>query len=233
MSKKIKFHVIALQETKVKEDSTKTQVSGDMLILGCKLPNKNIGGVGFLVKKDIAPFVDSYNIFSPRLVVLRLKTPGRRDIAIYSCYAPTSAAEDEEREAFYNELESVIKQDAASFYKFVLGDFNAIFGENGSGKIRRFGLDIRVENGDRLEELLWSTGLVHKLIGQQNWSKIDDINEDYENLVRMLMELEKLCRLPPVKEERISEETKKLLKMRTHLKKTTLIPLNWNVKRLI
>ncbi|KHJ96340.1 hypothetical protein OESDEN_03705 [Oesophagostomum dentatum] len=190
--------------------------------------------------------------------------------------------------------------------KFVLGDFNAIIGENGSGKIGRFGLGVRIENGDRLEELLWSTGLVHgnsqfrkkmtkrwtwrsangqtkseidhiltnrkwslfnvgvvpsfitgsdhrllratakldkklekkilhrpakskqqahdyslfsELIGQQNWPKIDDINEDYGNLVRTLKELQKLCRLPPVKEERISEETKKLLKMRTHLKK--------------
>ncbi|KHJ76802.1 hypothetical protein OESDEN_23578 [Oesophagostomum dentatum] len=139
MSNKIKFHIIALQEIKLKEDSTKIQVSGDMLIFGCIVPNKNIGGVGFLVKKDIVPFVDSYNIFAPRLTVLRLKTPGRRDIAIYSCYAPTSAAEDEEQEAFYNQLERVIKQDR-SFYKFVLGDFNAITGGNGSGKIGRFGL---------------------------------------------------------------------------------------------
>ena len=52
---------------------------------------------------------------------LHLKPPGKHDITVYSCYASTSAADDEKREAFYEDLEATLKKDK-SFYKFVLGD---------------------------------------------------------------------------------------------------------------
>ncbi|KAK6742644.1 hypothetical protein RB195_010105 [Necator americanus] len=46
----------------------------------------------------------------------------------YHCYSPTSAADESEFDAFYEELEEVIHSEK-SFYKFVVGDFNAKLGK--------------------------------------------------------------------------------------------------------
>lgn len=160
MSRLVKYDVIALQETKAKKDSANVLNSGEFLILGKKVEGKNIGGVGFLVNTSVAHMVDSYEILSPRLATLRLKVPGRFSIVVISCYAPTSAADETERESFYQELEALLKKEK-SFYKFVLGDFNAVIGEGGCGRVGKHGLGNRNDNGDRLEELLWSAKLTH------------------------------------------------------------------------
>ncbi|KAK6761852.1 hypothetical protein RB195_022819 [Necator americanus] len=58
-----------------------------------------------------------------------------------NCYSPTSAADGSESDAFYEELEEVIRNEK-SFYKFVVGDFNAKLGNATEEECRigRFGL---------------------------------------------------------------------------------------------
>ncbi|KAK6762494.1 hypothetical protein RB195_023281 [Necator americanus] len=59
-----------------------------------------------------------------------------------NCYSPTSAGDDSELDAFYEELEEVIRNEK-SFYKFVVGDFNAKLGKATEEEywIGRFGLE--------------------------------------------------------------------------------------------
>ncbi|CAD6192380.1 unnamed protein product [Caenorhabditis auriculariae] len=44
--------IVALQETKSQDTSCKTWPNGELLILGHKVPGKNVGGVGFLVNRS-------------------------------------------------------------------------------------------------------------------------------------------------------------------------------------
>ncbi|EYB93420.1 hypothetical protein Y032_0182g878 [Ancylostoma ceylanicum] len=124
--------------------------------------NRNIGGVGFLINSTVQHLVDSHEFISPRLAILRLRTKEQGTISIINGYAPTSAATDEEREGFYQLLEETVREEK-SYYKFVVGDFNAIVGTNCNGdwRLGPHGCATRNENGERLLDFLSACRLFH------------------------------------------------------------------------
>ncbi|VDO79209.1 unnamed protein product [Heligmosomoides polygyrus] len=127
-SRNIKYDVIALQETKGRTETIRKTDHNELLIIGAKVDRKNIGGVGFLVNSAVHHLVDSHKIISPRIAVLRLETKDQGAISIINGYAPTS---DEEKEEFYKLFERTVN-DEKSYYKVVVGDFNAT--DDGPGK---------------------------------------------------------------------------------------------------
>ena len=173
---RIKFHVIALQETKTRKEDVRQMKDGTLIIRGEKLPGRNVGGVGFVVHPSIVHLVDSHEILSPRLAILRLHPPRRKTISIINCYSPTSSADELELDAFYEELEEVIRSEK-SFYKFVVGDFNARIGiaEEAEHRIGRFGLGLRNNNGNRLVGLLSAARLYHgnSFFHEEGTSQVD------------------------------------------------------------
>ncbi|VDM69157.1 unnamed protein product [Strongylus vulgaris] len=87
--------------------------------------HQNAEGVGFFVHPSVVHLVDSHEILTPRLAILRLRLLHQKTIIII-CYSPTSAADDSELGAFYEGWEEVIRQENS--YKFVVYDFNAKIG---------------------------------------------------------------------------------------------------------
>ncbi|KAK6762617.1 hypothetical protein RB195_023369 [Necator americanus] len=160
-AERIKFHVIAPQETKCRRSDVRQMNDGTLVIRGEKVPSRNVGGVGFVVRPSVVHLVDSHEILSPRLAILRLRPLRQKSISIINCYSPTSAADDFELDAFYEELEVV--RNEKSFYKLVVGDFNAKLGKATEKEYRigRFGLGDRNENGNRLAGLLSVARLFH------------------------------------------------------------------------
>ncbi|KAK6045791.1 hypothetical protein COOONC_16704, partial [Cooperia oncophora] len=76
-SKRLRFDVIALQETKAKETATRKTNDGHLIVLGAKLSGRNVGGVGFLVHHRLEHMVDSVEVIGPRLAILRLRIDKR------------------------------------------------------------------------------------------------------------------------------------------------------------
>ncbi|VDO34354.1 unnamed protein product [Haemonchus placei] len=78
-----------------------TDREGERFVFGLAkvMANGNVGGVGFLINSTIAQLVDSHNIVSPRLAVLR--TNDRVAISVINACAPTLVAAEEKREEFY------------------------------------------------------------------------------------------------------------------------------------
>ena len=95
----MKFHVIALQETKGRNSGVRQLNGGTLVIRGEKVPSRNVGGVGFVVHPSVVHLVDSYEILSPRLAILRLHPLRHKPITIINCYSPTSAADKTELDA--------------------------------------------------------------------------------------------------------------------------------------
>ncbi|KAK6729127.1 hypothetical protein RB195_006274 [Necator americanus] len=151
-AERIKFHVIALQETKCRRNDVRQMNDGTLVIRGEKVPSQNVGGVGFVVHPSVVHLVDSHEILSPRLAILRLRPLRQRHISIINCYSPTLAADESELD---EELEKLIRNEN-SFYKFVAGEVNAKLGKSIDGECRigRFGLRDWNENGNRLARLL-------------------------------------------------------------------------------
>uniref|UniRef100_A0A7I4YII4 Endo/exonuclease/phosphatase domain-containing protein n=1 Tax=Haemonchus contortus TaxID=6289 RepID=A0A7I4YII4_HAECO len=83
-------------------------------------------------------------------------------ISIINVYAPTAAAAQEEREEFYRLLEKTIRGEK-SYYKYVVGDFNAVVGTNCTGdwRLGPHGFGDRTENGELLLNLLYACRLFH------------------------------------------------------------------------
>ncbi|KAK6762055.1 hypothetical protein RB195_022956 [Necator americanus] len=162
-AERIKFHVIALQETKCRRSDVQKMNDGTLVIRGEKVSSRNVDSVGFVVHPFVVQLVDSHEILSPRLAILRLHPLRQKPISIINCYSPTSAADEPELDAFYEELEEVIRNEK-SFYKFVVGDFNAKLGKatEEEYRVERFGLGDWNENGNRLVELLPAARLFHE-----------------------------------------------------------------------
>ncbi|KAK6765401.1 hypothetical protein RB195_025358 [Necator americanus] len=135
---------------------------GTLVIRGEKVPSRNVSGVDFVVYPSVVHLVDSHEILSPRLAILCLRPLRQKPISIINCYSPTSAADESELEAFYEELEEVVRNEK-SFYEFVVGDFNAKLGKATEEEYRfgSFGLGDRNENGNRLAGLLSAARLFH------------------------------------------------------------------------
>ncbi|KAK6761046.1 hypothetical protein RB195_022203 [Necator americanus] len=161
-AERIKFHVIALQETKCRRSDVRQMNDGTLVIRREKVPSRNVGGVGFVVHPSVVHLVDSHETLSPRLAILRLRTLRQKSISIMNCYSPTSAADESELDAFYEELEEIVRNEM-SFYKFAVGEFNAKLGKATEEECRigRFGLGDRNENGNRLAGLLSAARLFH------------------------------------------------------------------------
>ncbi|KAK6747822.1 hypothetical protein RB195_000796 [Necator americanus] len=158
----VKFHVIALQETKCKRSDVRQMNDGSVVIRVEKVPSRNVGDVDFVVHPSVVHLVDPHKILSPRLAILCLRPLRQKSISIINCYSPTSAADESELNAVYEELEEVIRNEK-SFYKFVVGEFNAKLGKATEEEYRigKFGLGDRNENGNRLAGLLFTACLFH------------------------------------------------------------------------
>ncbi|KAK6742488.1 hypothetical protein RB195_010012 [Necator americanus] len=161
-AERIKFHVIALQETKCRRSDVRQMNYSTLVIRGEKFPSRNVGGVGFVVHPSVVHLVDSHEILSLRLAILRLRPLRQKSISIINCYSPTSAADESELDAFSEEPEEVVRNEK-SFYKFLVGDFNTKLGKATEEEYRigRFGLGDRNENGNRLTGLLSAARLFH------------------------------------------------------------------------
>ncbi|VDM53215.1 unnamed protein product [Angiostrongylus costaricensis] len=127
---RIKFHVVALQEAKIKKTDIFQLNNGTVVIRGEKVQSRSVGGVGLVVH-----LVDLYVILSSRIAVLRLQLWRHKKITIINCYSLTDAADEYELNAFHYQLEEAIHN--KSEYR-----------------IGNFGLGERSENGNRLAGLL-------------------------------------------------------------------------------
>ncbi|KAL6735808.1 hypothetical protein Aduo_006215 [Ancylostoma duodenale] len=150
-SRVIKYDVITLQETKGRKETVRKTDHNELLVIGARVENRDIGGVGFLINSTVQHLVDSLESTSPPLAILRLRTKGQGVISIINGYAPTSAATDGERKDFYQLLEKTVRE-KKSYAKFVVGDFNAIVGTNCNDdwRLGPYGSTTRSENGRRL-----------------------------------------------------------------------------------
>ncbi|KAK6754350.1 hypothetical protein RB195_013384 [Necator americanus] len=187
---------------------------GTLVIRGEKVPSRNVGGVGFVVHPSVVHLVDSHEILSPRLSFLRLRPLRQKSITI-NCYSPTSVADEFELDAFYEELEEVVRNEKF-FYKFVVGDFNAKQGKATEEEYRigRFGLGDRNENGNRLAGLLSAARLFHG-----DWHIEEDPNVDYEMLLRVLRACAERASKPRTTNlDRVLKTTKELLERRRALR---------------
>ena len=86
-------------------------------------------GVGFAIKKDIiTKLTEMPRPVSDRIMTVRLPLSKDNFATIISVYAPTMTNPDENKEAFYNQLASVLSGIPRTDKLMLIGDFNARIG---------------------------------------------------------------------------------------------------------
>ena len=122
------------------------------------------GGVGFAIRTSLARSLDSLpRGDSDRIMVLRLKLNDDCYATIVSAYAPTMTHTDESKDAFYDDLDRVLRDTRKKDKLIVLGDFNARVGADNSlwpKTLGKHGIGKCNSNG----ELLLSECAAHDLL---------------------------------------------------------------------
>ncbi|KAE9412673.1 hypothetical protein Angca_002859, partial [Angiostrongylus cantonensis] len=103
--------------------------------------------------------IDSFEQLTTRIGRLRLKRCGSIPAStIFVVYSPISNYDEEEVEAFYMDLEKFYRENH-TFFKAIIGDFNAKIGPRRSSEERNIGnhgLEWK-EQGERLSEFIMAT----------------------------------------------------------------------------
>ncbi|KAK6745599.1 hypothetical protein RB195_011990 [Necator americanus] len=163
-AERIKFHVIALQETKNIRSNVR-QTNDGARRLRRKRSKTKTRAVLILLCTRLLSSISLILTRSCHLVCFffRLRPLRQKPISIINWHSQTPASDESELNAFYEELEEVNRNEK-SFYKFVVGDFNAKLGKGleEEYKIGRFELRNHNKNGNRLPGPLSAVSLFHE-----------------------------------------------------------------------
>ena len=119
-------------------------------------------------------------------------------MTVFVVYAPTSNCDEEEVEAFYMDLERFYREDH-TFFKVIIGDFNAEIGPRRSSEERHIGIHGLEwnEQGERLSEFIMVTKTIHgnsqfQKPHRQRWTW-ESPNGEYHNEIDHIIVNRKFC----------------------------------------
>ena len=100
---------------------------GEHMVITSSDQHMNYQGVGLIISKNLRKSVMSYNVVSSRIVTIRIKARPS-NMSIIQIYAPTLDKHDDVHDEFYEQLQATIESIKISDYFIVMGEFNAILG---------------------------------------------------------------------------------------------------------
>ena len=117
-------------------------------------------GVAIMVNKRVRNAVLGCNLRNDRMISVRFQCKPF-NITVIQVYAPTSNAEEDEVEWFYEDLQDLLELTPKKDVLFIIGDWNAKVGSQETPEVTgKFGLGIRNEAGQRLIEFCQENALV-------------------------------------------------------------------------
>lgn len=155
-------------------------IEGDSIFYQGREDSIHRSGVGFFISRRARKSVLEFIGVNERIAVIRLQSK-HFNISIISAYAPTLAAEDEIKDAFYDQLQSTLDKLSKRDLILLMGDMNAKVGKEidaYSPAIGKHSLhDMSNENGIRLisfananEMVISGTTFPHKDIHKGTWT---------------------------------------------------------------
>nr|KAG5709228.1 hypothetical protein BaRGS_017980 [Batillaria attramentaria] len=146
-------------------------------------------GVALMLAPEAQRALIGWEPVNSRIITAKFITK-KKDIKlnIIQCYAPTNDAEEEKKDDFYQQLQTVIDRGGAKDMTILMGDFNAKIGSDNTGyedTMGTHGLGQMNENGERFADLCALNQLViggsifpHKRIHKATWRSPDHVTEN-------------------------------------------------------
>ena len=158
-------------------------------------------GVAIMVNKIVQNAVLGCNLKNDSMISVHFQ--GKQlNITVIQVYAPTSNAEEDEIERFYEDLQDLLELTPKKDVLFIIGDWNAKVGSQETpGVTSKFGLGMQNEAGQRLTEFCQENALViantlfqqHKRRLQMNITRWSTPKSDW--LYSLQQKMEKLYRV--------------------------------------
>ena len=152
--KRYKIDILGITETKKKGQGIQNLGSHTLIYSGVNTNERARAGVAVLLTNNIYDMVD-FNFVNERLLEVNAEFK-HRNIKIIVGYGPNEDAAKEEREEFYQQLQTVIDNTKANQEILILGDMNARVGNKNDshcGVIGKEGESVETPNGDMLLDL--------------------------------------------------------------------------------
>ena len=125
----INTDITALQEVRLSGEGQLREAGRTFFWKGVPDGQPRRAGVGFALKNAIADkLTEQPKGISERLITLRLSVAPNRYLTIINVYAPTMDHQEDEKEAFYSQLRTLITSVPEADKLILLGDFNARVG---------------------------------------------------------------------------------------------------------
>ena len=126
---KYNINIAALYETRLSESGSLNDLEYSFCWSGKPKGERREAGVGFAIKKVIVTkLTEKPRPVSDRIMTMKLPLSKDTFATIISVYAPTMTNPDENKEAFYNQLASVLSSIPRTDKLLLIGDFNARIG---------------------------------------------------------------------------------------------------------
>ena len=162
-------------ETKLQTEET--------LLYSDKNEERHEAGVEILLSKKAANSLLEWNPVSDCIIRARFKK-----VSIIMCYAPTNTSEEEDKNSFYAQLQSVLDKISNRDMLILMGDMNAKVGADNTDRERemgRHGLGEMNENGEMLADFCSTNSLViggtifsHRKYHKDTWVSPDKLTKN-------------------------------------------------------
>jgi len=162
--------------------------TGETILYSGRQDDNHNSGVAIIMSKDATRTLEEWTPMSDRIITARFWSKHIKTTLI-QVYAPTNEADDETKDIFYEQLQSVISQAPRHDAIIVLGDLNAKIGRKLDGEkgiVGNHGLQSeRSDNGERFVSLcannnlaIASTMFPHKKIHLQTWTSPNGLHHN-------------------------------------------------------
>ena len=146
--------IAALSETRLSGEGSLTEDGGGYTFYwrGHSEGQPRQHGVGIAIRNELMDkIVEAPNFINERLMTLRIPLVKGEYATVLSCYAPTLTSEENQKDAFYEQLHQALSGINKEDKIILMGDFNArvgreatvwngVIGRNGVGKMNSNGL---------------------------------------------------------------------------------------------
>jgi len=150
--RRFKLHVLGVSESRWTGSGKLKSTSGETVLYSGREDDLHYEGVAIILKKGLEQSVLEWKPVNSRLMSVRLK--GRHvNITIIQCYAPTNDSDENDKEEFYNLLQTETEKTPRHDILVVMGDLNAKVGNDSTDYERvmgKHGVGTKNNNGERL-----------------------------------------------------------------------------------
>ena len=174
--------ILGLCETRWNGSGRTRLANGDTIIYsGQEQGQPHMYGVALLLTPEAAQALLSWEPISARILTARFQSKGR-NVTIIQCYAPTNAADMEDKEEFYEQIQALMDKTKRRDTKILMGDLNAKVGTDNTNRdliMGRHGTGEQNENGEMFTDFCTFNDLViggtlfpHKTIHKTTWVSV-------------------------------------------------------------